>query len=429
MNIETIAICGINSAPYNPRIDLKPGDLDYEKLRRSIDEFGCVEPLVWNRQTGNLVGGHQRLKILIEQGADAVAVSVVDLPLEREQALNIALNKISGAWDEVKLAELLQGLAAIPDFDVGITGFDRTEFSDLLDRLATSQPEGEDNFDLGDALDAAKDQPAITKPGELVELGAHRLLCGDSSKPEDVVRLLNGRPIDLVFTDPPYNVAYYGGSRPTPSKARPKRSRNWKRIYNDNLTQPEYENWLKSALENALASLGPGAPMYIWNGFRQFGPMQTILTAAGAHVACVITWAKERFAIGYGDFNQQTEFCLYGWKEENGAHRWYGPTNESTLWEVPRDCTREYRHPTQKPLALAERAIRNSSRRDDLVLDLFLGSGSTLIAAERLGRNCYGIEIDPHYCDAIVRRYLAFVGDRAPASLVERYGLAAEVAT
>lgn len=428
MTIETIAIREINSAPYNPRVELKPGDPDYEKLRRSMTEFGCVEPLVWNRRTGNLVGGHQRLKVLVEQGAREVAVSAVDLELEKEKALNVALNKISGAWDEAKLAELLQGLAAIPDFDVGLTGFDRTEFSDLLDRVASSQPEGEDGFDLGDALDAAKDQAAITQPGEMIELGEHRLLCGDSSKSNDVARLLSGRLIDLINCDPPYNVGYYGGSRPTPAKARPKRSRDWKRIYNDNLTQPQYEAWFKRVLDNALPSLGPGAPIYIWNGFRQFGPMHAMLTVAGVHVACIITWAKERFAIGYGDFNQQTEFCLYGWREENGAHRWYGPTNESTLWQVSRDCTREYRHPTQKPLALAERALRNSSRRDDLVLDLFLGSGSTLIAAERLGRNCYGMELDPHYCDAIVRRYLTFVGDRAPAALVERYGLHAEVA-
>jgi len=135
----------------------------------------------------------------------------------------------------------------------------------------------------------------------------------------------------------------------------------------------------------------------------------------------VITWAKPNFAIGYGDYNQQTEFCLYGWKGD-APHRWYGPTNESTLWEVKRDPTREYVHPTQKPLALAHRAIRNSSVRDDLVLDLFLGSGSTLIAAQGLDRRCYGMEIDPKYCDAIVRRYIALVGkDRVSEQIRERY--------
>ena len=158
--------------------------------------------------------------------------------------------------------------------------------------------------------------------------------------------------------------------------------------------------------------------------------MHALLTSAGAHVSCVIVWAKESFAIGYGDYSQQTEFCLYGWRsrqERNGksaAHHWYGPSNESTLWQIHRDRTRDYRHPTQKPLALAERALCNSSRRGECVLDLFLGSGSTLIAAERLERRCCGIEIDPHYCDAIVRRYLAYVhNDSTTHGLRERFEL------
>lgn len=233
-----------------------------------------------------------------------------------------------------------------------------------------------------------------------------------------------------MFTDPPYNVNYYGGNRPTPRKARPKKCRSWDRIYMDDLSQDKYEEWLGRVLRNMLAALAPSAAFYVWNGHRQFGPMYTLLTAAGAHVSCVITWAKENFAIGFGDYCQQTEFCLYGWRSHrksagrNSAHRWYGPANESTLWQIHRDRTRDYRHPTQKPLALAERALRNSSRRGECVLDPFLGSGTALIAAKRLERRCVGLEIDPRYCDAIVRRYLAFVGpERAPGYLVARYGL------
>ncbi|MBI4718556.1 MAG: DNA modification methylase [Planctomycetes bacterium] len=427
MQIKTIPIKRINPATYNPRVDLQPGDADYDKLQRSLEEFGCVEPLVWNRRTGNLVGGHQRLKILAAQGEAQVEVSVVDLPLPREQALNLALNKIGGDWDERKLADLLTGLAEIPEFDVGLTGFDSTEITNLLDRLEAL--EAEDDFDLADALAAADCQEPVTQPGELLELGRHRLLCGDAVQPDDLARLLVGDKADLVFTDPPYNVNYYGGNRPTPHKARPKRSRSWKRIYMDDLNQDEYEAWLARIMRNLLSALAPGAAVYVWNGHKQFGPMHALMTEAGAHVSCVLVWAKESFAIGYGDYSQQTEFCLYGWKAqrkgggEKSAHRWYGPTNESTLWQVHRDRTREYRHPTQKPLALAERALRNSSRRGETVLDLFLGSGSTLIAAERLERRCLGMEIDPRYCDAIVRRYLAFMGDRAPNHLLERYRL------
>jgi DNA modification methylase len=186
---------------------------------------------------------------------------------------------------------------------------------------------------------------------------------------------------------------------------------HWQRIYSDNLTQAEYQEWLKTVLTNIAPFLDDGAPVYLWNGHRQFGPMHDIFAALGFHVATVITWAKPNFAISFGDYNNQTEFCLYGWKKENGAHKWYGPTTETTLWEISRDYTTAYIHPTQKPIAIPQRAIRNSSKRDDIVVDLFLGSGSTLIAAESLGRRCYGLEIDPKYCDAIVRRCIAFVGE------------------
>jgi DNA modification methylase len=423
MKIERISIDRINPAPYNPRVDLQPGDAEYEKLQRSIEQFGCVEPLVWNSRTGHLVGGHQRFKILLAQGHREVEVSVVDLALDQEQALNIALNKIQGDWDLPKLAALLDDLAKVPDFDVSLTGFDEAEIGQLLDRLSADEPTGEDGFDLAEALDAAAAQPPITRPGEIIELGTHRLLCGDSSKREHLDLLLGSAQADLLFTDPPYNVDYYGGKRPTPRKARPKPTRQWDRIYMDDLSQDDYEAWLRTVFSNTWPALSPGAPFYIWNGHRQFAPMYDILTSAGAHVSCVLTWAKENFAIGYGDYNQQTEFCLYGWKADGGAHRWHGPTNESTLWQIHRDRTRDYRHPTQKPIALAERAIRNSSRRGEIVLDLFMGSGSTLIAAERLGRRCFGLEIDPRYCDAIVRRYLTFVGpETAPAELLARYG-------
>jgi DNA modification methylase len=147
-----------------------------------------------------------------------------------------------------------------------------------------------------------------------------------------------------------------------------------------------------------------------------------MLTELGFHVSCVITWVKESFAIGYGDYNNQVEFCLYAWKEDNGAHAWYGPTNESTLWQIKRDHTVGYSHPTQKPVALAHRAIKNSSKRGDVVLDMFLGSGTTLIASEALNRACLGMEIDPCYCDAIVRRYIAYVGkDNVPEELLQKY--------
>ena len=422
MEIKKMRISQIKKADYNPRIELKAGDPAYEKLKSSIETFGFCEPLIFNRRTGHLVGGHQRLTVLKDLGYTEAEVVVVELPLEQEKALNVALNKVQGDWDEQKLAVLLDELTKAPEFNVGLTGFETEEISDLLDRalIAESPQAKEENFDVEEALD--RENPAITQPGELIELGNHRLLCGDSSKLSALRKLIGDNKIHLFWSDPPFNCAYYGGNRPQPDKARPKQSRQWKRIYSDNLNQDEYAKWLGTVLRNVSRFLAARAPVYIWNGHRQFGPMHQLLESIGIKVSCVITWAKESFAIGYSDYNQQTEFCLYGWLESNGAHRWYGPTNESTLWQIHRDPTKEYRHPTQKPLELAERAMRNSSRRGQIVLDTFLGSGTTLIEAERLSRKCFGIEIDTHYCDVIVRRWIAFVGvDSAPQNLVEKY--------
>jgi len=422
MDIKKMQISQIKKADYNPRVQLKPGDPAYEKLKSSIETFGFCEPLIFNCRTDHLVGGHQRLTALKDLGYTEVEVVVVDLPLEQEKAFNIALNKIQGDWDERKLALLLDELAKIPEFDVGLTGFETEEISDLLDRAlnADSPQTREENFDVKDALD--RENPAVTQPGELIELGNHRLLCGDSGKLSALRKLIGDSKIHLFFTDFPYNCNYYSGNRPQPEKVQQKQSRQWKPIISDNLNQDQYIKWLGIVLRNVSRFLAAGAPVYIWNGHRQFGPMHQLLGSIGIKVSCVITWAKESFAIGYGDYNQQTEFCLYGWLENNGAHRWNGPTNESTLWQIHRDPTKEYKHPTQKPLELAERAMRNSSRRGQIVLDTFLGSGTTLIAAERLSRKCFGIEIDPHYCDVIVRRWIAFVGiDNAPQNIVEKY--------
>lgn len=416
MKIEKISVKNINAAPYNPRKDLQPGDYDYESLKKSIDIFGLVEPLVWNQRSGNLVGGHQRLKILIAAGFKEAEVSIVDLDSVQEKALNLALNKIQGAWDNDKLAALIEELTKIPDFDIGLTGFDLPEVSEILDRIEEVK---EDEFDLEKELNNIG--KAVTQKGDLIVLGQHRLLCGDSSKPEDVKRLIGDAKVNLIFSDPPYNVNYYGGNRPS-ANTRPKKHRDWQRIYNDNLSQEEYEVWLKAILRNVTPYLAPGSAYYLFNGHSQFGPMHQMLTELGFHISCVITWAKESFAIGYGDYNQQTEFCLYGWREDNGAHHWYGPTNESTLWQIKRDHTASYNHPTQKPIALAHRAIKNSSKRGDIVLDMFLGSGTTLIAAEGLKRTCFGLEIDPYYCDSIVRRYIACVDrENVAEGLVRKY--------
>lgn len=416
MNIQKIKIDQINPAAYNPRIDLKPGDPEYEKLKKSIETFGYVDPLIWNIRTGNLVGGHQRFKILLEQGVKEVEVSVVDLDLDKEKAFNIALNKIGGDWDKEKLGELLDELSKTPDFDVTLTGFDIPEINELFDQLQEAK---EDDFEAK----VGKDEDAITKLGDLIELGPHRLLCGDASKPEDLANLIGNETVGLIHADPPYNVNYYGGDRPS-AHSRPVSHKRWERIYFDDMPQEEYEKWLKTILANAAKYLSPGAAIYIWNGHKQFGPMYLMLTELGFRVSCVITWAKPSFALGHGDYQQQTEFCLYGWKEKSGGHKWYGSNNESTLWQVKRDYTAGYIHPTQKPIALPHKAIRNSSRRGEIVLDMFLGSGTTIMAADSLKRRCFGTEISPAFCDVIVKRYVEYAGkEKVSKEVLAKYGL------
>lgn len=417
MEIKDVSVSSINPAVYNPRINLVQSDPAYRQLEKSISTFGYVEPIVWNCRTGNLVGGHQRLKILIAQGMSSVQASVVDLPLEQEKALNLALNKIQGAWDNEKLAALLEELTKLPDFDMEVTGFSKTEISQIFDRYG--QEKDPDQCDFEALVESVKEPK--TKRGDRIVLNNHVILCGDSSLYDDVKLLLRDQMVHLVNCDPPYNVNYLGGNRPKPQTARPKQSHNWDRIYSDNLSEESYEALLGKVFNNMDKFLAPGSAFYIWNGHYQFALMHRLLNELKYHIGCVITWAKPNFAISYADYNPQTEFCLYGWKE-GVKHRWFGGTNESSLWEVKRDPTSQYVHPTQKPVELAQRAIRNSSERGDAVLDLFLGSGSTLLAAETLDRRCFGMELDPRYCDAIVRRYIDYVGvDKVSEEIRAKY--------
>jgi len=406
MEIKKIPVSEINPAPYNPRKDLKPGDVEYEKLKQSINIFGYVDPLVWNSSTGNLVGGHQRLKILIEKGVKEIDVSVVNLSPEKEKALNLALNRIQGEFDYPKLAQLLDDLGKldIPDFDASVTGFDEVEISQLFDKYLDNKDD--DDFDF-DAEVAAIKEP-ITKKGDIIELGVHRIMCGDSASENDLGMLMHNEKIDLVHTDPPYGCLYLAQNRPD-LESRPKKSKRWEKLYKDDLNEKEYEEWIRSVLTNIRRYLKDGGSAYIWNGHAKFYFVHQVLKELGFHISTVITWAKPTFAISYGDFNQQTEFCLFSWLK-NAPHKWYGPTNESNLWSIDRAKTSDLIHPTQKSVEIPARAIRNSSIKGDVIFDGFLGSGSTLIAAESLGRRCLGMEIESRYIDAIIGRYIAFVG-------------------
>jgi len=398
MKVKPVPIEEINPAPYNPRKDLQPGDPDYEKLSRSIEEFDCVEPLVWNRRTRNLVAGHQRLKILIARGDRKVLCSVVDLSEEREKALNLALNKISGQWDEEKLARVLDELIQVPEFDVGLTGFDLPEVSKLLDAMLPDEGE-DDDFDVGAELGSIK-KPE-TQPGELLELGPHRVLCGDCTKAENIARLMGDAKAQLVFTDPPYAVDYRGGrvGKQWRHKIRQDGERYW-----DTMSEAAYLVLLNSALTHAHDFSDASAALYLWFASARIRTVLDALEATGWQQRNLIVWVKSAFAGSlYAQYKHRYEPVFYCHKKGRSP-RWYGPNNEETVWECPKPSKNEG-HPTVKPLALALRALRNSSTRGDLLIDLFLGSGTTLIAAEMLGRACYGLELEPRYCDLIRRRY------------------------
>lgn len=425
MLIAPIPLSRINAAPYNPRLDLKPGDRQYEQLRHSIEHFGCVEPLVWNKRTGNLVGGHQRFKVLQELGHTEVEVVIVDLPLEQEKLLNVALNKIAGDWDEPKLADLLQELAAIPDIDVGITGFDGEELDALLGRMLGGGAGGDDDeFDVEAALQPS--QPAITQPGELLELGKHRLLCGDSTDPAQVQRLMMGARAMLFATDPPYLVNYDGTNHPgAKSRARAKdKNKDWSGTYgitwDDADANPDlYEKFVSVATAHAIH---PRAAWYCWHASRRQAMVESVWEKHGAFVHQQIIWAKDRPILNRSWYTWQHEPCFFGWiKGSKPARR--AKDYPSTVWQVPTVRAGERtEHPTSKPLELFRIPMQQHTQPGEICYEPFCGSGSQLIAAEQLGRRCFAIEISPHYCDVIVRRWIHTVGaTRAPKALVERY--------
>ena len=399
LNIRKIPVSKIKPAAYNPRKDLEPGDPEYEKLLKSINEFDCVEPLIWNRRTGNLVGGHQRLKIFIARGDTEVACSVVDLSAEREKSLNLALNKISGDWDNEKLATLLDELIRMPEFDIEVTGFDLPEASELIDQLLLQNANEDDDFDIEAELEQIVEPK--TKPGELIELGPHRILCGDCTDIANIKQLMEDKKAQLVFTDPPYAVDYRGArvGKGRERKLRQDGEKCW-----DKMSVTSYQKLLTTSLHHAYRFSDEKTALYVWFASARISTVIDALSAAKWEIRNLLMWVKNTFAGSlFAQYKHQYEPFFYCFKKGKST-RWFGPNNESTVWRHDKPHRNEG-HPTVKPLALAIRALRNSSSRGDTVLDLFLGSGTTLIAAERTGRVCFGTELEPRYCDLIRRRY------------------------
>lgn len=304
LEIRRVKVTDINPAAYNARI---MSENEFGKLNNVMTENGLVSPLIWNQQTGNLVDGHHRLRVLIKEGVDEVDVSVVDLPLQKEKALNLALNRIKGDWDMPKLAILMNEFSKLPDFNIGLTGFDLPEMSEIIDKYSNPNDDG---FDGDEAADAITNP--VTQKGDIIELGQHRIICGDSSEIEVFKRLFGNEKAGLLHCDFPYNVNYMGGNKPS-TKTRPKNSRKWERIYSDDMPQPEYEQWMRKIMVNIKAFIDPGTSIYIWQGHRQFPPIYQILLELDFHVSCIICWAKESAAISYAPYSFKTEQAMFGW--------------------------------------------------------------------------------------------------------------------
>lgn len=388
MKIDKISIKKLIPADYNPRKDLKPGDPEYDKLKRSIEQFGYVEPVIWNKTTGRVVGGHQRLKVLLDIGMTEVECVVIEMDEEKEKALNIALNKIIGDWDKDKLMLLITDLQG-SDFDVSITGFDSIELDDLF---KDSLKEGikEDDFDV----EAELKKPAVTKLGDLWLLGKHRLICGDSTKAEIFELLMDGKRANLTVTDPPYNVNYEGTAG---------------KIKNDNMGNKAFYDFLLAAFKNIETAMAKDASIYVFHADTEGLNFRKAFTDAGFYLSGTCIWKKQSLVLGRSPYQWQHEPVLFGWKK-SGRHNWYADRKQTTVWEFEKP-KKNADHPTMKPVALVAYPILNSSLTNCIVLDPFGGSGSTLIACEQTDRICHMIELDEKFCDVIVKRYIEQVGN------------------
>ncbi len=395
MIIEKKNTADLLPADYNPRKDLKPGDAEYEKLKRSIEQFGYVEPVIWNKTTGRVVGGHQRLKVLIDMGMAEVDCVVVELSEEKEKALNVALNKISGDWDKDKLALLIADLQ-VADFDVSLTGFEPAEI-DALFKDTIKDGVKDDDFDVGAELE----KPTFSKAGDIWTLGRHRLICGDSTKAETFDMLMGSTKANLVITDPPYNVNYEGSAG---------------KIKNDNMADEAFYNFLLAAYTQMHSAMADDASIYVFHADTEGLNFRRAFADAGFYLSGCCIWKKQSLVLGRSPYQWQHEPCLYGWKK-NGKHQWYTGRKETTIWEFDKP-KKNGDHPTMKPIPLLAYPIMNSTMSNAVVLDPFGGSGSTIIACEQTDRICYTVELDEKFCDVIVKRYIEQVGSADEVSVI-----------
>ena len=383
VKIQNVDPAKLTPADYNPRTI---SEHQAEALKRSLDRWGFVEPIVANKRTGRIVGGHQRLDGALALALPSVPVHWIDVDESSEKALNIALNKISGDWDEDLLGKLLADLERDGQ-DLEDLGFDADELQEIIDAAA---PEPVLSGDLDDVPEPPADP--ITQPGDLWQLGEHRLLCGDSTNADDVARLMGEEKAYLLLTDPPYGVDYEG-------------------VTNDDAAG--LSDLLRSSLALADRFMQPGACYYICHpDVHAFEFISAVREQGWVQARpSTLIWVKDRFVLGRGDYHSQTEPILYGWKP-GAAHHALKDRSQSNVWSFDRPAKAEG-HPTMKPVGLFARCVSNSSQKKSLIYEPFSGSGTTIIAAEQQQRRCYAMEITPAYCDVAVKRWEQATGRKA----------------
>lgn len=382
-----------------------------DAIRRSLALYGQQSPLVVRKQNRVVAAGNGRMKAMLELGWTKCAVTLQSMTDAEFTGFALADNRTAelAKWD-LEVVARLEALQREAGDDEGMVGWSDNELYNLRSHA------------LADSDEPPKppDDP-ITRPGDLWVLGPHRLLCGDSSKPEDVDVLLDGAPIHLVNTDPPYNVkveprsknaiaagmSSFGDAKRT--KATSVSRAKDRPLANDFVSDGEFDDMLAAWFGNIARVLEPGRGFYIWGGYSNCANYPPVLTAMGLYFSQAIIWVKEHPVLTRKDFMGNHEWCFYGWRE-GAAHKYFGPHNATDVWSVKKVNQSAMVHLTEKPVELAARAMEYSSKKGENVLDLFGGSGSTLIAAHQTGRRAYLMELDAPYCDVIVQRWANVTG-------------------
>ena len=391
--LKVIKVTELNPASYNPRKKLKPGDKEYQKIKDSITEFGFADPLVVNSDM-TIIGGHQRLTVAMDLGYTEVPCAVVDVDKVREKALNIALNKITGSWDEQMLAELLKDIEA-SGFDTMVTGFEPKEMEELFNKAWPAESK-EDDFDV----DAELAKPCFSKPGDIWHLGKHTVICGDSTDPATYEKLLGDTKVNLVCTDAPYFVELENKSGT---------------IANDNLDDKQGYEFLMKAFTNFKNAMANDACIYEFYATMKTRVFYDAFEDAGFRVGAGLIWKKPRAPFMRTDWKFNMEPIIWGWKKD-GKHTWYGDQKQTSVFEFDsiKDSGKDgFGHPSSKPVPLIAYLIKQCTMTNGLVLDGFLGSASTLIACEQMDRICYGVELEPKFVDVAVMRYKASADEKA----------------